>query len=796
MIGRPSILTRKLIRDLWARKGGIFVIICIVMIGTGCLILMASVYQDIDGTRAAYYRDYRLADFVVNMKRAPASAIELATRVPNVKSVRGRVVIGALVDVPGLAEPIAGQVISMPLDRRPVLNDVHLTSGLWFSGSSGREGILNEAFANANGLKEGDRIKVTLLDEQHDVLIVGTAMSPEFVYLISGDGGFVPDPARFGVIYMPERFVQESSDLDGAFNELIGTVFNDDPAEIERSLVLLEDAFEPWGVTYTNPMQEQPSVRMLRDELMGLKASITVMPTIFLGVALLILNVLMNRMVAQQRPIIGTFKALGYPTWRIALHYISFGAVIGALGGLAGVVFVLWVQPPYVALFATYYPMPGLVAHFQPGFHLMGIAVSVAGASLGALRGAWRAAGLEPAEAMRPPAPEKGAKVFLERWGALWGHLSFKWRLVLRAIVRNPFRSFVSFASTVISTALIITTFSLLGALDYLMDHQFNRMSHQDVTVTLREPVGIRGAAELAALGAIGAVEPQLNIVCDLVNGSRQKRIGLTGLPEGGSMFTPLDAEGGPIAIPKQGIVMSDKLARIMDVDVGDTLSLRPLIGRRDQVEAPVVGIVETYLGLSAYTDIGYLSQLIGEQWVANALLVDSYGDEGWDEMYREIKRRPTVVGVSQRTRSLEQMQATMGESQGAALGSLLLFAGLIAFGSVLNTALVSLSEREREVGTYRVLGYTPGQVAAILRGEIVLLAMLGIVVGLAAGIGLVHLVATAYDTEMYRFPVVIQVHRLAQTVVIMGLFIGAAQLAIRRMIEKMAWLDALKISE
>lgn len=261
-------------------------------------------------------------------------------------------------------------------------------------------------------------------------------------------------------------------------------------------------------------------------------------------------------------------------------------------------------------------------------------------------------------------------------------------------------------------------------------------------------------------------------------------------------MFTPLDSRGRPIVIPKRGIVMSDKLARIMDVEVGDTISLRPLIGRRDQVEAPIVGIVETYLGLSAYTDIGYLSNLIGEQWVSNALLADSYGDEGWDEMYREIKRRPTVVGVSLRTRALEQMQATMGESQGAALFGLLLFAGLIAFGSVLNTALVSLSEREREVGTYRVLGYTPGQVAAILRGEIVLLAMFGVAVGLVAGIGLVHLVAKTYDTEMYRFPVVIEAHRLVQTVIIMGFFIGAAQLTIRRMIGKMAWLDALKISE
>lgn len=241
---------------------------------------------------------------------------------------------------------------------------------------------------------------------------------------------------------------------------------------------------------------------------------------------------------------------------------------------------------------------------------------------------------------------------------------------------------------------------------------------------------------------------------------------------------------------------MTDKLARILDVEVGDTLTLRPLIGRREKVQAPIMAIVESYLGLSAYADIDYLSGLIGENWVANALLGTTFGDEGWDRMYKELKRRPTIVGISKRERALDQMQSTFGENMGIMLGITVFFSGLIGFGSILNTALVSLSEREREVGTFRVLGYSPGEVAAILRGELVILSLIGIALGLAAGIGLSYLISTAYDTELYRFPVVIKGHRLLEAAVCMGAFMVCAQLIVRRYIGRFDWLTAVKVSE
>jgi putative ABC transport system permease protein len=223
---------------------------------------------------------------------------------------------------------------------------------------------------------------------------------------------------------------------------------------------------------------------------------------------------------------------------------------------------------------------------------------------------------------------------------------------------------------------------------------------------------------------------------------------------------------------------------------------MRPLIGERRRVEAPIVDIVQSYLGLSAYADIEYLSGLIGEEWVANTLLATSFGEGGWDAMYRDLKERPTVVGLSRRERAFEQMEATFGKTQGTVIWILILLAGLIAFGSVLNTALVSLSERIREVGTLRVLGYSAGEVAAILRGEQVILSCVGIATGLVVGTVLSHAMSLAYDTELFRFPAIVRSIRYIHAVGLMIVFVGLAQLTIYGYIRRVNWLDALKIKE
>ena len=279
------VLWRKLRRDLLARKGALLALVAIVAVGVSTFVSMRAVFRDMDGARQRYYDRYRLPHFTVDLKRAPEWTTQLAAAEPNVAAVRSRVEQAVLLDLPGKPMPVPGVALSMPAERRRVLGDIKMRRGAWFSGSHAAEAILSDQFARANGLEPGARIRVRLLDKQHDVLVVGTAMSPEYVYLMAPGGGLAPDPAGYGVLYMPRRFLQESCSLDGAYNQLIGAAHDTSPTALADTLEVLTDRLDAYGVTNTTAVQDQPSVRMLHDELHGVQVTSIIFPTIFLGVA-------------------------------------------------------------------------------------------------------------------------------------------------------------------------------------------------------------------------------------------------------------------------------------------------------------------------------------------------------------------------------------------------------------------------------------------------------------------------------------------------------------------------------
>ena len=242
--------------------------------------------------------------------------------------------------------------------------------------------------------------------------------------------------------------------------------------------------------------------------------------------------------------------------------------------------------------------------------------------------------------------------------------------------------------------------------------------------------------------------------------------------------------------------MLSTKLAEILNVQPGDIIRMQPLIGERRVVTAVVSGTVDTYLGLSAYADISYLSRLIGEQWSANALLVKDWRGAEELPLLNHLKELPSVIGVSRREKNIQHFEETFGRTNAVVIWVFILFAMLIGFGSILNTSLVSLSERQREVGTLRVLGFTTRQVVYIFAAESALLYGIGIALGLYLGIFYVQALAVAYSSELFRFPVVIRAERMAQTAVLMVLCIAVAQYIVYRLVSRLDWLEVLKVKE
>ncbi len=791
-----SVLDRKLGRELRTNWLMIGAIVGIVAVGVACLVAMGSAYFNLGEAQKRYYAQCRMADFSVELKKVPLAELAPLAELPGVTEIRPRIQFSATVDLPGAVAPLNGLVLSLPDRRGPTINDIMLRQGDYFTDVRKNEVIVNEAFARHHGLKPGQWIHLVLNNRRQELFIVGTAISSEFVFLLA-PGAITPDPEHFGVFYLKQTYAEDVFDFDGAANQLLGRLapeVRDRPGVILRRI---EDRLASHGVFSTTPLADQASNKYVTQEIAGLKGAGMVLPVIFLSVAALVLNVLLSRLAEQQRTTVGTLKALGYSDLQVFAHFLKFALAVGIAGGLLGCGLGYWMAYGMTVIYRRFFEFPELNNHFYPGLHSVGMMVSIACAVVGSLHGTRAVLKLKPAEAMRPKPPKRGGAVLLERIGWLWRRLSSGWRMVLRGILRNRLRTTAGLFAAAMGASILVCGFMMTEATVYLIDFQFKWLLRSDIDLTFKDERGTDALLEAARLPGVDRAEPLLNVGCTFYNGSHRKKGGITGLASDATLTVPRDIDANPIRIPTAGLAMSRKLAEMLHLKRGDMVSFRPVSGLRQLHSAPVVAISDSYLGTAVYTDIRYLSRLIGEELALTGVqLATDHDPAHTAALYRELKQMPALQAVNTRADMIRNLEKTFIDMMWISIAFLVLFAGIIFFGSILNSSLVSLTEREREIATLRVLGYGPWQIGSLLLRESLIVTLLGTVLGMPVGYGLSVLASMANDTEMFRLPVVSSAGTWISTLVAAVIFALVAHLAVQLIVHRMDWLEALKAKE
>ncbi len=791
-----GMLARKLGRDLLGHAGTLLAAVAIIAVGTGAYIGMASAQRTLEASQKAYYADCRFADFWVDLKKAPLSAVEALARLDGVGEVQGRVVFDVILDLPHEVQPVSGRLISLPVeDAGRTLNAIRLLSGPGFSATRDEEVILAAPFAEARGLAPGDRVAIILNRKRESFVVVGTALSPEYVYMVRGEGDFVPDPARFGVLFVKQRYAQEALGFRDSCNQVIGRLAAGAEVDVDRLLDRIARRLDAYGVVAATPRERQASHRFLSDEIEGLGVSATVLPGIFLVVAALVLNVAMNRLAQQQRTVLGALKAIGHSNAALTAHLLSFGLAVGLAGGAAGIGIGLWLASGMLDLYKDFFQFPAYVGRLNVDLFIVGLGVSVVFAVGGTVRGALAVLRLSPAQAMRPRPPAAGGRVLLERWAWLWRRLGFRTHLAVRNLFRNRGRTLTGIVAAALATTIILATLMMYDSAERMVDSQFERVLHSDADIGMRDEASLAALREAAALPGVDRAEPVLGLVCTLQNGPARRRVSVTGLSKRHRLTTPIGADGQAIDIPPAGLVMSRKLAEVLNVGLGGHVLLTPVRGRRATQRVPVASVVESYFGLACYADIDYLSGLVGESLAMNAIQT-TVDPSDTERFYRALKRLPNAQGLSVRRQAKANIEQTFVKSMAATLGITVLFAGVIAFGATINASLIELADRRREVATLHVMGYRPRQIAGIFFRESVLVAGIGMLIAVPLSWVLVHVLAAAYDTEVYRMPVIIRPGTVLAALAASAAFVLVAQLVVLRQVRRTNWADAIKVQE
>lgn len=789
-----GVLHKKLLRNMRRQWAQTLAVVAVVACGIAAYICVYSAYLNLGLTRDTYYAQNRLADFEIMVERVPETALYKLATMDGVRKVRGRIVEDVNVDIDDVDEPRIGRMISMPNPRRPVINDIVIMEGRYFSEGAQDEVILSDRFATENNLKPGDRFQISVDNKKYSLRVVGLALSPEYVYMIRNIQELFPNPEKFGILWVPEDFAESAMNMQAARNNIVGMV--DAPDDMDALLDDAENLLDSYGVFAKVKREDFISNSFLTDEINGLGVTARVIPTLFLGIAALILLILLNRMVRTERTQIGLLKAFGYGNMTIALHYIQYALLLSVSGCLIGFALGQWMSSGLIKLYVEFYQFPILESRVY--FNVLGssIGLSIVFGIGGALAAALQAIRILPAESMRPEAPATAHQLWVEKIGFFWRRIGFTGKMVIRNIGRTPFRAMLNVFGTAISTGFLVLGFFSIGSMDFGLRFQFQEVQREDVRLSFQYEHGKKTLYDVQRLEHVRRAEPLLEYVFEARNEWRKKDILVIGLTPGGELQKVINFSGEVLTVPDEGLVLSGRLANQLGVSVGDSLILKPRMGRITREKTvKVTAITQQFLGTAAYMDIGALSRVLQESFLMNAALLRI--EEGSEKaLNKHFKDVAAVSAVNFTKDAYTSMKETIGASMKMTNIMLLLFAGVIAFSIIYNVTAVSLAERERELASLRVLGLTQAEVGSILYNENLVLGMLGAVLGIPLGLAICRMIVNATSSDLYTLPFHIDSQMIVLSVVVILVCVILANVAVWWRVRNLDMIEVLKERE
>ncbi len=781
----------KLLRDfkrLWIQATAIALVLAC---GVAILLTSVGMYNALSETRTAYYERNRFADVFAHTARAPLSLKAEIARIDGVMSVETRVTGDAILDIPGRTKTAVGKILSYPEASDPVLNVPLLVTGRAPDPLSSREVMVNAPFAQAHGFDLGDSFSANLRGQKRDLIIVGTALSPEFVYTI-GPGALMPDNAAFGIIWMSERAAAAAFDMTGAFNDVslaIASGMTTAPV-----IDALDTLLDPYGGYGAYDRTTQTSDAFLDAEISQLRGMAAILPPIFFAISGFLVSMVMSRIITLERSEIGLLKAIGYSNTEICLHYLMLAALIAVVGVLVGWAAGTMLARSTAAQYAEFFDFPYVIFRVSYWVYAASGLAGLLTTSLGAAQAALKAARLAPAIAMQPPAPPRFKRSFVDTAMARM-RLAQSTVMILRSLLRWPVRSFLTSLGLALAVASVIAATFINDALTEIVDLAFYQTNRQDAMLLFAEDVPEAALQDVRHLPGVLQAEPQQFHAAVLRSGHLSKRIAIEARHPGTDLSRVLDARYTPIDVPPGGIVLSTRLARHLGVQADDSIDIEFLTGRRETYTVTVTALVELHFGLGAYMDLDYMNALFRQAprlSVVNITLDETQSDA----LHAAIKDTPHISGIVEMNENRRSFQDTIEQNIVVMNTIYIVVAVLITIGVTYNAARIQLSERARELASLRILGFGRGEVSYILVGEMMLIALVAQPFGWLIGAWIAQLMTNAFTSDLYAIPLVLKPATFTlASLVVLSAALGSVMI-VRRRLDRLDLVSVMKTRE
>ena len=636
--------------------------------------------------------------------------------------------------------------------------DIDDKNGVW----------LDKSFADAKGLKVGDNITFKFEGHEIEKEIKGIGYSPEYVYHAS-QSSVIPDFSKMGFAYMSYKAFPE----DNISYNVLNVKFDGTPENYNDLLSYHMDGYYSSFVERS----EHVSVNQFSEEMDQHRMMSGIFPVVFILISMLILLTTMTRIITHQRTQIGILKASGFKDRSIIFHYVSYGFWLVLVGAILGLILGPMTLPQlfYPSMSATY-KLPS----WEPAWSMNFVYVAALMVLMSIFVSYYAVKSIsdeKPADTIRPKAPKISTTGFVEKLG-IWDKLSFNVRWNWRDAKRNKFRALMTIIGVIGCSALLVCAFGMYDGMNDLKEWEFNQINHYDSKLVIDDE---------ATMSEIDDVASEVNgdkimeSAIEIESGSVKKSGSLMVL-NNTDLVTPTDYDWNPIKIEDNEVSISQKMADMLDVGVGDTVKWH-IMGSDKWVKTKVdkIHADPTSQGLIMSSD-----KL--EDLDLNYTPTSIVTTEHVDKNYSAIK---TANSMKDMTGSWDELT----EAMWLLIYILIFFASLLAVVVLYNLGLLSFTEIEREIATLKVLGFKTGALRKLLLTQNLWFTAIGFLLGLPVGYFILKIMWESSGDSFYILPSISPANFILSAVITFALSI-LVNLMFSRKIKKLDMVESLKSGE
>lgn len=723
---KKNMLNRKLRRDLWQNRMQIVAMVLLCALGTWVFSGLDAAWRMIDLSANTYFEQQNLADLWITLQGVDRNTVRQIQNIDGVQGVQARATAELETTLPD--EP---SLMVTAYDGAIRINQPRLFDGEALEPGDLRGCVLDRDFANANGLSVGDRLTLKLAGTEYTYVVRGLALEPEYLALSKNT---TRDPKEYGFVLMNSRSMPQLplSSLVVTFQP------GADGAAVKQAVM---DRYPEALIVDHNSHSATHGV--YKDVNMFRNLSY-LFPLLAYSVAAMIVLTTITRMLENQRTQMGTLKALGYHNRPMLLHYLSYafypsliGSLIGLFVGRITLPYILWVLEEVQFSFPEQLQAPVSAAQWAV------CALGVALACLICLRTYRKSAREQTAALLRPKPPKAGRKLLVERLPGLWGKISFNGKMIVRNLFRNKLRTLMSLIGVLCCTMLIITSLGLQDSVNYFVSKFYEGTLRYTVRAKLDSTAGDIESyrSRIQADRVEGVMDQSVSI-----RSNTHDRITQLTVLEDDQQLMYLGPDETWMALPQDGVLLSEKLSQVLNAGPGDTVELW-FAGDDTPIRTTVAGIASVTVGQTVYMSRSMWKTEKKGGFTPTALLVLNPTEQAIEKLdsldeVQELQYPPEQE--KEMLKLMESVKSIFSLMSGAALG--------LAFVVLYNMGILNFMERYREYATLKVLGYHQKEIRWLIRVENDLVTLLGIVLGIFPGWWLTGQVLTSCESDTMVF--------------------------------------------